>query len=85
MKKNANLENNLSSVPDQIDSFISSDTDPDATEFWETLDVLDNTSIGQKINLYRQDEHQSFADKIILANLEKQIHFLKSKLKQKMK
>ena len=85
MKKNANLENNLSSVPDQIDSFISSDTEPDATEFWDTLDVLDNTSIGQKINLYSQDEHQSFVDKIIIANLEKQVHFLKTKLKRKMK
>ena len=36
------LENNLNSVPDQIDSSISSDTEPDATEFSDTLDVFDN-------------------------------------------
>ena len=42
VEKNANLDNNLNSVPDQIDSFISSDTEPDATEFSDTLDILDN-------------------------------------------
>ena len=29
-------------VPDQIESFIFSDTEPDATEFSDTLDVVDN-------------------------------------------
>ena len=28
-----NLDNSLNSVPDQIDSFIPSDTEPDATDF----------------------------------------------------
>ena len=28
-----NLDNSLNRVPDQIDSFISSDTEPDATDF----------------------------------------------------
>ena len=42
-EKNVHLDNNLNSVPDQIDSFISSDTEPDATEFSDTLDVFDNT------------------------------------------
>ena len=35
-----NLDNPLSIVPDQIDSFTSSDTEPDATEFLDTLEVL---------------------------------------------
>ena len=43
VEKIVDLDNNLNSVPDQIDSFISSDTEPDATEFSDTLDVLDNT------------------------------------------
>ena len=33
VEKNVNLDNSLNSVPDQIDSFISSDTEPDATDF----------------------------------------------------
>ena len=37
-----NLDNSLNSVPDQIDCFISGDTEPDATEFSDTLDVTDN-------------------------------------------
>ena len=41
VEKNVNLDNN--SVPDQIESFISSDTEPDATEFSDILEVLDNT------------------------------------------
>ena len=31
--KNVNLDNSLNNVPDQIDSFTSSDTEPDATKF----------------------------------------------------
>ena len=110
VEKNANLNNNLNSVPDQIDSFISSDSEPDATEFSVTLDVLDNTfknvkyqkikniliedikkdvcdliqnEIRQKINLYSQDEHQTLVFKRIIANLEKEIHFLKTKVETK--
>ena len=105
-----NLDNNLNSVPDQIDSFISSDTEPDATEFSDILDVFDNTfknvkyqkikdilledikkdmcdliqnEIRQKINLYSQDEHQTLVDKRIIANLEKEIHFLKTEIETK--
>ena len=33
VEKNVNLDNSLNRVPDQIDSFISSDTEPDATDF----------------------------------------------------
>ena len=33
VEKNVNLDNFLNRVPDQIDSFISSDTEPDATDF----------------------------------------------------
>ena len=100
----------MNSVPDQIDSFISSDTEPDATEFSDTLDVFDNTfknvkyqkikdilledikkdmcdliqnEIRQKINLYSQDEHQRLVDKRIIANLEKEIHFLKTEIETK--
>ena len=110
VEKNVDLDNNLNSVPEQIDSFISSDTEPDATEFSDTLDVLDNTfknvkyqkikdilledikkdmcdliqnEIRQKINLYSQDEHQTLVDKRIIANLEKEIHFLKTEIETK--
>ena len=33
VEKNVNLDNSLNRVPDQIDSFIFSDTEPDATDF----------------------------------------------------
>ena len=109
-KKNANLDNNLNSVPDQIDSFISSNTEPDATEFSDTLDILDNTykkikyqkikdilledikkdvcdliqnEIKQTINVYSQDEHQTLVYKRVIANLKKEIHFLKSEIETK--
>ena len=99
------LDNNFNSVPDQIHSFVSSDTEPDATEFSDTLDVLHNTfknvkyqkikailledvnkdmcdliqnEIRQKIDLYSQDQHQR-----IIANLEKDIHFLKTEIETK--
>ena len=42
VEKNVNIGNSLNSVPDQIDSFISSDTEPDAIEFSDTLNVFDN-------------------------------------------
>ena len=110
VEKIVDLDNNLNSVPDQIDSFISSDTEPDATEFSDILDVFDNTfknvkyqkikdilledikkdvcdliqnEIRQKINLYSQDEHQTLVFKRIIANLEKEIHFLKTKIETK--
>ena len=37
----------------------------------------------QIINLYSQDEHQTLLDKRIIANLEKKIHFLKTKIETK--
>ena len=43
VEKNANLDSNLNSVPDQIDSFISSDTESDESKSSDTLDVLDTT------------------------------------------
>ena len=100
----------MNSVPDQTDSFISSDTEPDAIEFSDTLDVLDSTfkkvkyqkikdilledikkdmcdliqnKMRQKINLYNQDEHQTLVDKRVIANLEKEIHFLKIEIETK--
>ena len=108
--KNVNLDNPLNIVPDQIDSFVSSDTEPDAAEFLDTLEVFDNAyknikyqkikdilikdikkdvcdliqnEIRQKINLYSQDEHQTLVDKRIIANLEKEIHFLKTDIETK--
>ena len=108
--KNVNLDNPLNIVPDQIDSFVSSDTEPDAAEFLDTLEVFDNAyknikyqkikdilikdikkdvcdliqnEIRQKINLYSQDEHQRLVDKRIIANLEKEIHFLKTEIETK--
>ena len=43
IEKNVDLGNNLNGVPDQIDTSITSDTEPDAKEFSDTLDVFDNT------------------------------------------
>ena len=39
--------------------------------------------ITQKINLYSLDEHQTLVDKRIIANLEKEIHFLKTEIETK--
>ena len=101
VEKNVNLDNSLNSVPDQIDSFISSDTEPDATDFSyknikyqkikdillkdikkDMCDFMQN-EIRQKINLYSLDEHQTLIDKRIIANLEKEIHFLKTEIETK--
>ena len=93
------------SVSDQMDSFISSYTESDATEFSDILDVFDNVyrdikdillkdikkgvwdliqnEIRQKIYQYSQDKQQTFADKRIIANLEKEIHFLKTEIETK--
>ena len=45
-------------------------------------DLIQN-EIRQKINLYSQDEHQTLVDKRIIANLEKEIHFLKTEIETK--
>ena len=43
LEKNVDLDNNLNSIPDQSDTSITSDTEPDSKEFSNTLDVFDNT------------------------------------------
>ena len=96
-----NLDNSLNSVPNQIDSFIRSDTEPETTDFSYTnikyqkikdilrkgikkdVCVFIHNEIRQKINLYSLDEHQTLADKRIIANLEKEIHFLKTEIETK--
>ena len=45
-------------------------------------DIKQN-EIRQTINLYSQDEHQTLVDKRIIANLEKEIHFLKTEIETK--
>ena len=45
-------------------------------------DFIQN-EIRQKINLCSQDEHQTLVDKRIIANLEKEIHFLKTEIERK--
>ena len=45
-------------------------------------DLIQN-EIRQKINVYSQDEHQTLVDKRIIANLEREIHFLKSEIETK--
>ena len=46
-------------------------------------DFIQN-EIRQKINLYSLDEHQTLVDKKIIANLEKEIHFLKTEIERKI-
>ena len=48
----------------------------------DVCDLIQN-EIRQKINLYSQDEHQRLVDKRIIANLEKEIHFLKTEIETK--
>ena len=50
----------------------------------DVCDLIQN-EIRQKINLYSQDEHQTLVDKRIIANLEKEIHFLKTEIETKNK
>ena len=48
----------------------------------DKCDLIQN-EIRQKINLSSQDEHQTLVDKRIIANLEKEIHFLKTEIETK--
>ena len=48
----------------------------------DVCDLIQN-EIRQKINLYSQDEHQTLVDKRIIANLEKEFHFLKTEIEAK--
>ena len=70
------IDNNLNNVPDQIDSFISSDTEPDATEFSDTLDVLDNT--------FKNVKYQKIKD-ILLEDIKKDMcHLIQNGIRQKI-
>ena len=59
-----NLDNSLNSVPDQIDSFISSDTEPDATEFSDTLNVFGDA--------YKYNKYQKIKE-ILLQDIKKDV------------
>ena len=48
----------------------------------DVCDLIQN-EIRQKINVYSQDEHQTLVDKRVIANLKKEIHFLKSEIETK--
>ena len=48
----------------------------------DLCDFIQN-EIRQKINLYSQDERQTLFDKSTIANLEKEIHFLKTEIETK--
>ena len=75
VEKNANLDNNLNSVSDQTDSFISSDTEPDAIEFSETLDVLDST--------FKNVKYHKIKD-ILLEDIKKDLcDFIQHEMRQK--
>ena len=77
VEKNVDLDNNLNSVPHQIDSFISSDTEPDATEFSDTLDVLDNT--------FKNVKYQKIKD-ILLEDIKKDVcDLIQNEIRQKNK
>ena len=74
VEKNVNLDNN--SVPDQIESFISSDTEPDATEFSDILEVLDNT--------FKNVKYQKIKD-ILLEDIKKDVcDLIQNEISQKI-
>ena len=54
----------MNTVPDQIDSFTSSDTEPDAAEFSDNLDVSDNT--------FKNDKYHKVKD-ILLKDIKKDL------------
>ena len=67
----------MNSFLDQIDSFISSDTEPNATEFSDTLDVIDNA--------YENIKYQKIKD-IFLKDIKKDVvrlHTKRNKTKNK--
>ena len=66
----------MNNVPNQIDSFISSDTEPDTTEFSDTLDVFDNT--------YKKTKYQKIKD-ILLQDIKKDAcNLIKNEIRQKI-
>ena len=75
-KKKKNLDNNLKSVPCQIDSFISSDTEYDSTKFSDTLDVLDNT--------FKNTKYQKIKD-VLLQDIKKDVcNLIQNEIRQKI-
>ena len=66
----------MNSVPDQMDSFTSSDTEPDTTEFSDTLDVFDNT--------FKNVKYQKIKD-ILLEVIKKDVcDFMQNEMRQKI-
>ena len=66
----------MNSVPDQMDSFTSSDTEPDTTEFSDTLDVFDNT--------FKNVKYQKIKD-ILLEDTKKDVcDFMQNEIRQKV-
>ena len=66
----------MNSVPDQIDTSITSDTEPDAKEFSDTLDVFDNT--------FKNVEHQKIKD-ILLEYTKKDLcDLIQNEIRQKI-
>ena len=66
----------MNSVPDQMDSFTSSDTEPDTTEFSDTLDVFDNT--------FKNVKYQKIKD-ILLEDIKKDVcDFMQNEIRQKI-
>ena len=48
----------------------------------DVYDLIQN-KIRQEMNLFSQDEHQTLVDKRLIANLKKEIHFLKPEIETK--
>ena len=66
----------MNSVPDQMDSFTSSDTEPDTTEFSDTLDAFDNT--------FKNVKYQKIKD-ILLEDIKKDLcDFMQNEIRQKI-
>ena len=66
----------MNSVPDQMDSFTSSDTEPDTTEFSDTLDAFDNT--------FKNVKYQKIKD-ILLEDTKKDVcDFMQNEIRQKV-
>ena len=71
-----NLDNSLNSFPDQIDSLISSDTEPNTTELSDTLDVIDNA--------YENIKYQKI-ENILLKDIKKDVFdFIQNEIRQKI-
>ena len=97
VEKNVNLDKSLNTEPDVTEFSDALDVIDDAYKnikyqkikniFLKDIkkDVCDliQSEIRQKINLYSQGEHETLVDKRIIANLEKENHFLKTEIETK--